>query len=106
VLGHELAARLVIDDGADDVGGQQVGTSDSVLTVSVLARPGTPSSRMCPPVSIPIKMRSSIAFWPMMTLPTSALILSMKADCLWTSSFMTRTSMAPFGLRFWVAGYG
>ena len=44
-------------------------------------------------------MRSTIAFWPTMTLPTSAFSLSMKADCLWTSSLMTRTSMAARSLQ-------
>ncbi len=56
--------------------------SDRVLTVSVLARPGTPSSRTCPPVSMPIRMRSIMAFWPTMTLATSAFSFSTKADCL------------------------
>ena len=34
--------------------------SQSVRTVSVLARPGTPSSRTWPPVSRPMRMRSTM----------------------------------------------
>src|SRR3954454_14431422 len=39
----------------------------SVLIVSVLARPGTPSSRTCPPASSATSTRSSIASWPTIT---------------------------------------
>src|SRR5215208_1090006 len=42
-------------------------TSATVLTVSVLARPGTPSSRTCPPASSATSTRSSIASWPTIT---------------------------------------
>ncbi len=34
--------------------------SHTVFTVRVLASPGTPSSRTCPPVSSPIRIRSII----------------------------------------------
>ncbi len=43
----------------------------SVFTVSVLARPGTPSMRQWPLARSPIRMRSIISVWPMTTLPTS-----------------------------------
>src|SRR3954447_17359193 len=46
-------------------------TSASVLTVSVLARPGTPSSSTWPPASRATSRRSSIASWPTMTRLTS-----------------------------------
>src|SRR6478752_6758584 len=42
-------------------------TSATVLTVSVLARPGTPSSSTCPPASRATRTRSSIASWPTIT---------------------------------------
>src|SRR6185312_6418289 len=42
-------------------------TVASVRTVSVLARPGTPSRRTWPPVSSATSRRSSIASWPMTT---------------------------------------
>ena len=45
----------------------------SVETVNVLARPGTPSSRTCPPASRPSMRRWSMSSWPTRTLPTSAL---------------------------------
>ena len=44
-------------------------TSARVLMVSVLASPGTPSSRMWPPAKRPTRMRSSIASWPTMIAP-------------------------------------
>src|SRR3954447_21847478 len=43
----------------------------SVRTVSVLARPGTPSSSTWPPASRATSRRSSIASWPTMTRLTS-----------------------------------
>ena len=46
-------------------------TSASVLTVSVLARPGTPSSSTWPPASTATSTRSSIASWPTITRLTS-----------------------------------
>src|SRR3954470_20621406 len=42
-------------------------TSATVFTVSVLARPGTPSSRTWPPASNATSTRSSIASWPTIT---------------------------------------
>src|SRR3982750_1335028 len=37
---------------------------ERVLTSSVLASPGTPSIRQCPPVNRPISTRSTISRWP------------------------------------------
>src|SRR5262245_38275992 len=42
-------------------------TSATVLTVSVLARPGTPSSSTWPPARSATSTRSSIASWPTIT---------------------------------------
>src|SRR5215218_31257 len=42
-------------------------TSATVLTVSVFARPGTPSSSTWPPASSATRTRSSIASWPTIT---------------------------------------
>ena len=50
----------------------------TVVSVRVLARPGTPSSNTWPPVSRPMRIRSTICFWPTMTLPTSRLTSSTK----------------------------
>src|SRR5258706_4456832 len=47
--------------------------SARVRTASVLASPGTPSRRMCPPVSSPISSRSTIACWPTSRRPTSSI---------------------------------
>ena len=66
--------------------------SQRVRTVSVLARPGTPSSRTWPPVRRPIKIRSIMYDWPTMTLPTSFVMRSTNALSLATSSFSARTS--------------
>src|SRR3954452_5017669 len=46
-------------------------TSATVFTVRVLARPGTPSSRTCPPARRATSTRSSIASWPTITRLTS-----------------------------------
>src|SRR4051794_30437780 len=46
-------------------------TSATVFTVRVLARPGTPSSRTCPPARSATSTRSSIASWPTITRLTS-----------------------------------
>src|SRR5579862_1119559 len=43
---------------------------------SVLAVPGTPSSRMCPPASRLVSIRSMAASWPTIALRTSSLIWS------------------------------
>ena len=44
--------------------------SASVRTVSVLARPGTPSSNTCPPVSRLMSNRSTMYSWPTTRLAT------------------------------------
>src|SRR5450631_51244 len=64
----------------------------SVRTVSVFARPGTPSRSTWPPVSKPMSTRSSMWVWPTTTLPTSFMIFSTNALSLATSSFNARTS--------------
>ena len=46
----------------------------SVLTAVVLARPGRPSSRMCPSQSSPISIRSMSSRWPTTTFSISARI--------------------------------
>ena len=68
-----------VDARADEVGRDEVGReldaaeacrrarTASVLTVSVLARPGTPSSSTWPPASSATSSRSSIASWPTIT---------------------------------------
>ena len=43
---------------------------------SVLARPGTPSSRMCPFESSPMSSVSTRCFWPTITLPISMFSVS------------------------------
>ena len=45
--------------------------SARVRTASVLASPGTPSSRMWPPVSSPTRRRSTMASWPTIRRETS-----------------------------------
>src|SRR5678815_1325223 len=42
-----------------------------VLTVSVFARPGTPSSKICPFVNKPVKSPSTRYLWPTTTRPIS-----------------------------------
>ncbi len=64
-----------------------------VLTVSVLARPGTPSSSTWPPVSKPMSTRWTISSWPTMTFLTSWRSASVKALSRWTMSLMARTSI-------------
>ena len=44
----------------------------TVLTSSVLASPGTPTSSTCPRAKRPIRSCSTTSSWPMMTLPISA----------------------------------
>ena len=46
-------------------------TSASVLISSVLARPGTPVIRQCPPVNSAVSTRSITSSWPTMTLRIS-----------------------------------
>ena len=42
-----------------------------MLIISVLARPGTPSSRLWPPAKTVMSSSSSTSRWPTMTLPNS-----------------------------------
>src|SRR5919112_2188992 len=64
-------------------------TCASVLTVSVFASPGTPSSRTWPPASSATSSRSSIASWPTITrliscsAASSASRASSKRACCW-----------------------
>ena len=64
----------------------------SVLIVSVLASPGTPSSSTWPPVSRATITRSSIASWPMITRLISKRALSSASR---GSSCMVLSLMAP-----------
>src|SRR5438552_15331383 len=68
--------------------------SESVLTVSVFASPGTPSSSTCPPVMRPMSSLSIICFWPTITCPACAKSASTKADSCWMRSFKRRISLA------------
>ena len=55
----------------------------SVLTINVLARPGTPTSRQCPRVKMAAKICSMTSFWPTMTFCNSSCIsLPMLAELL------------------------
>src|SRR5262245_10884812 len=70
-------------------------TSATVLTVSVLARPGTPSSSTWPPASRATSTRSSIASWPTMTR-----LISKSADS--SASCACRAALGSFwGSRAW-----
>src|ERR1043166_7326234 len=53
--------------------------SATVRTASVFARPGTPPSRMCPPVSSPIISRSTMTSWPTTRLATSRVMVCVSA---------------------------
>ena len=64
----------------------------SVLTVSVFASPGAPSSSTCPPHSRPMNTRSIISSWPTITLWTSVSRRSTKALSRSTMSLTTRIS--------------
>jgi len=55
-------------------------------TARVLARPGTPSTRICPPVIRPITMASSISLCPTTTFWASRIISSIRAACRPASS--------------------
>src|SRR5438094_7285404 len=57
--------------------------SATVFTASVLARPGTPSSKMWPPVSRPISSRSTMTSWPTTRFATSRVMV-----CVSTASFV------------------
>ena len=45
-----------------------------VLTMRVLARPGTPTNRQCPRVKIAAKICSMTSFWPTITFWSSSCI--------------------------------
>ena len=49
---------------------------EMVLTSSVLAKPGAPVMRQCPPAKSEIRSCSTTSFWPTMVLRSSALILA------------------------------
>ena len=63
-----------------------------VLTVRVLASPGTPSMRTWPSASRPMRRRSTMVFWPTITLPTSSRSLGRKTLSCWIFSWMTSMS--------------
>src|SRR5215471_18168182 len=65
---------------------------------SVLAVPGTPSSRMCPPASRLVSIMSMAASWPTMALWTSALISSVKLR-VWSRFTKQLLSPVPDSLR-------
>jgi hypothetical protein len=83
LLDEELRLLLVVDEGAEEVGREEVrGELDAleargmararVETVRVLASPGTPSSRTCPPLRSPMSRRSTMCSCPTTTRRTSA----------------------------------
>ena len=65
----------------------------SVFIASVLARPGTPSSNICPLASKPISRRSVICFCPTITRFISIVIRSVKALSRWMRSLSSRMSV-------------
>src|SRR3954451_11707951 len=73
-------------------------TSATVLTVSVLASPGTPSSRTWPPASSATSRRSSMPSWPTITRLTSnsaassASCASREGSACWSSACSRRSS--------------
>ena len=80
--GVELAGLLVVDARADEVRGHEIRREldalelprmvrASVLTVSVLASPGTPSTSRCPCARIATSTRSRKWSWPTTTFFTS-----------------------------------
>src|SRR4051812_3285559 len=70
-------------------------TSATVLTVSVLASPGTPSSSTWPPARSATSTRSSIASWPTITR-----LISKSADS--SASCAARAAFgSSFGSRAW-----
>src|SRR5678809_1429433 len=64
-----------------------------LLTASVFARPGTPSSRRWPSPTSPTSRRDTIMSWPTMTLPTSARIAAMRSPARVTRSVALPASM-------------
>ena len=73
-------------------------TSETVLTVSVLARPGTPSSRTWPPASSATITRSSIASWPTITRLISNSAVS-SASCASRAGLRSRRSSSSSARR-------
>src|SRR6266542_890 len=61
---------------------EPLSTSASVLMVSVLARPGTPSSSRWPPARSAMKTRSSMASWP----TTTRLISNRACSSVWRAA--------------------
>ena len=91
-LNAALARRLVLLNHfrAGDVRGHQVGREldaaelsfserASVLTISVLASPGTPSSRQCPWAKMAISSCSITSSWPTITFASSLRIVRLAA---------------------------
>src|SRR5262245_7662178 len=70
---------------------------ETVLTRSVLARPGTPTSRQWPRLNSAISNCSTTCFWPTMTLPIWSVMRS------WAAA-RSRTALASSGSG--VAGWG
>ena len=50
------------------------------LTSSVLARPGAPVMRQCPPAKSAMRICSITSFWPTMTLASSVFDLGAAGD--------------------------
>ena len=67
----------------------------SVLTLSVFARPGTPSRRMCPPVTIARISRSISFSCPPITFATSSRILVTSSACAEILFVASLRSMLP-----------
>src|ERR1019366_3409254 len=72
--------------------------SASVRTVSVFARPGTPSSRTCPPVRSEMIRRSTIASWPTTRRATWARMASISVWSIALCSCLV-TSRLEYGMR-------
>src|SRR5262245_51256995 len=69
-------------------------TWPSVLTASVLARPGTPSTSRCPRHKSATIMRSTSARWPTITLRTSSTAACTASASSRTASFSFATSIS------------
>ena len=81
--------------------------SARVRTINVLASPGTPCSRQCPPANMPMSSCSITRFCPTMTLPSSPVILryaslSRSTACSSEGSVAPAPSVSPCTLvSFW-----
>ena len=64
----------------------------SVRTISVLARPGRPSRRMCPPVRSATSSPSTASFWPTTRSCTASLTFSSNVDPAVTVACSMRAS--------------